>query len=234
MKESELKKSKSITINNISAMKDITNKPIRKVKSLLYDLLEENEEEVQDEEEFQNISFSLSDCDDMNDLLDHFSDNSEDKFELEYQSTTNKECIDIIEDFIKDSTKQILNSKKGFDEDAKKMSNEFYSNLVKNIYLKKDLKKNKPHYLDKTKNTNCMTKSETINSDEQTKFKNDLIGHTLENKEKENDVYGKVFSLKSKNSLSLISRGKNSSQFIVEEDEDDNIIQIKKKKQVKK
>ena len=38
-------------------------------------------------------------------------------------------------------------------------------------------KKNiKPHYLDKTKNTNYMTKSESINSDEQIKFKNDLIG----------------------------------------------------------
>lgn len=220
------KKSKS------QAVTKVTNKPtIRKVKTQLHDLLEENEEEMQEEEDIQNISFSLSNCDDMNDLLDNFSNKSEEKFELEYESTTNEEGLELIEDFLKESTKQILNNKKGFDEDVKKISNEFYSNLIKNINIQKDIKKNiKPHYLDKTKNTNYMTKSESITSDEQTKFKNDLIGQTFENKD--GDVYGKVFSLKSKNSL--ISREKNSSQYIAEEDEEDKIIEIKKKKRVQK
>jgi len=215
------KKSKS------QAVTKVTNKPtIRKVKTQLHDLLEENEEEMQEEEDIQNISFSLSNCDDMNDLLDNFSNKSEEKFELEYESTTNEEGLELIEDFLKESTKQILNNKKGFDEDVKKISNEFYSNLIKNINIQKDIKKNiKPHYLDKTKNTNYMTKSESITSDEQTKFKNDLIGQTFENKD--GDIYGKVFSLKSKNSL--ISREKNSSQYIAEEDEEDKIIEIKKK-----
>ena len=220
------KKSKS------QAVTKVTNKPtIRKVKTQLHDLLEENEEEMQEEEDIQNISFSLSNCDDMNDLLDNFSNKSEEKFELEYESTTNEEGLELIEDFLKESTKQILNNKKGFDEDVKKISNEFYSNLIKNINIQKDIKKNiKPHYLDKTKNTNYMTKSESITSDEQTKFKNDLIGQTFENKD--GDVYGKVFYLKSKNSL--ISREKNSSQYIAEEDEEDKIIEIKKKKRVQK
>ena len=220
------KKSKS------QAVTKVTNKPtIRKVKTQLHDLLEENEEEMQEEEDIQNISFSLSNCDDMNDLLDNFSNKSEEKFELEYESTTNEEGLELIEDFLKESTKQILNNKKGFDEDVKKISNEFYNNLIKNINIQKDIKKNiKPHYLDKTKNTNYMTKSESITSDEQTKFKNDLIGQTFENKD--GDVYGKVFSLKSKNSL--ISREKNSSQYIAEEDEEDKIIEIKKKKRVQK
>jgi len=220
------KKSKS------QAVTKVTNKPtIRKVKTQLHDLLEENEEEMQEEEDIQNISFSLSNCDDMNDLLDNFSNKSEEKFELEYESTTNEEGLELIEDFLKESTKQILNNKKGFDEDVKKISNEFYNNLIKNINIQKDIKKNiKPHYLDKTKNTNYMTKSESITSDEQTKFKNDLIGQTFENKD--GDIYGKVFSLKSKNSL--ISREKNSSQYIAEEDEEDKIIEIKKKKRVQK
>ena len=220
------KKSKS------QAVTKVTNKPtIRKVKTQLHDLLEENEEEMQEEEDIQNISFSLSNCDDMNDLLDNFSNKSEEKFELEYESTTNEEGLELIEDFLKESTKQILNNKKGFDEDVKKISNEFYNNLIKNINIQKDIKKNiKPHYLDKTKNTNYMTKSESITSDEQTKFKNDLIGQTFENKD--GDIYGKVFSLKSKNSL--ISREKNSSQYIVEEDEEDKIIEIKKKRVQKK
>ena len=217
------KKSKS------QAVTKVTNKPtIRKVKTQLHDLLEENEEEMQEEEDIQNISFSLSNCDDMNDLLDNFSNKSEEKFELEYESTTNEEGLELIEDFLKESTKQILNNKKGFDEDVKKISNEFYNNLIKNINIQKDIKKNiKPHYLDKTKNTNYMTKSESITSDEQTKFKNDLIGQTFENKD--GDIYGKVFSLKSKNSL--ISREK---KYIAEEDEEDKIIEIKKKRVQKK
>ena len=220
------KKSKS------QAVTKVTNKPtIRKVKTQLHDLLEENEEEMQEEEDIQNISFSLSNCDDMNDLLDNFSNKSEEKFELEYESTTNEEGLELIEDFLKESTKQILNNKKGFDEDVKKISNEFYNNLIKNINIQKDIKKNiKPHYLDKTKNTNYMTKSESITSDEQTKFKNDLIGQTFENKD--GDIYGKVFSLKSRNSL--ISLEKNSSQYIAEEDEEDKIIEIKKKRVQKK
>ena len=200
---------------------------IKKVKTQFYDLLEENEDEIKEEEEdIQNISFSLSNCDDMNDLLDNFSNKSDEKVELEYESTTNEEGIKLIEDYLTESTKQILNSKKGLDEDVKKMSNEFYSNLVKNINIQKYIKKNvKPHYLDKTKNTNYMTKSESINSDEQIKFKNDLIGQTMENKE--NFAFGKVFSLKSKNS---ISGGKISYQNVDEEEQDEKIIEIKKKK----
>ena len=202
------------------------NNTIKKVKTQFYDLLEENEDEIKEEEDIQNISFSLSNCDDMNDLLDNFSNKSDEKVELEYESTTNEEGIKLIEDYLTESTKQILNSKKGLDEDVKKMSNEFYSNLVKNINIQKYIKKNvKPHYLDKTKNTNYMTKSESINSDEQIKFKNDLIGQTMENKE--NFAFGKVFSLKSKNS---ISGGKISYQNVDEEEQDEKIIEIKKKK----
>ena len=221
------KKSKSQAIPKEKVDKNIN--PIKRVKSQFYDLLEENEEE-KEEEDIQNISFSLSNCDDMNDLLDNFSNKSDEKVEVEYESTTNEEGIKLIEDFLTESTKQILNSKKGLDEDVKKMSNEFYSNLVKNINIQKYAKKNiKPHYLDKTKNTNYMTKSESINSDEQTKFKNDLIGQSLENKE--NYAFGKVFSLKSKNSIS--GGGKISSQIIDEDEQDDKIIEIKRKKKGK-
>ena len=153
------KKSKS------QAATKVANKPvIRKVKTQLHDLLEENEEEMQEEEDIQNISFSLSNCDDMNDLLYNFSNKSE----LEYENIINEEGLELIENFLKESTKQILNNKKGFDEDIKKINNEFYSNLIKNINIQKDNKKNiKPHYLDKIKNTNYMTKSESIISDEQ-------------------------------------------------------------------
>ena len=157
---------------------------LKKIKTQLNDLIEVNEDEVPEDEDIQNISFSLSNCDDMNDLLENFTLKSEEKIELEYENTTNQEGLAIIEDFLRDSTKQILNSKKGFDEDIKKSSSEFYNDLIQNLNLPKDVKKNsKFHYLDKTKNTNYMTKSESITSDDQTKFKNDLIGQTFEHKD---------------------------------------------------
>ena len=133
------KKSKSQAIPKEKIEKN--NNPIKRVKSQFYDLLEENEEEMKEEEDIQNISFSLSNCDDMNDLLDNFSNKSDEKVEIEYKSTTNEEGIKLIEDFLTESTKQILNSRKGLDEDVKKMSNEFYSNLLKNINIQKYAKK---------------------------------------------------------------------------------------------
>ena len=201
-----------------------------KIKGQLQDLVEEKEEEISGEEDKQNISFSLSNCNDMDDLLENFSQKSDEKIELEFENTTNEEGLLLINDFLKESTKQLLNSKKGFDEDVKKMSTEFYGDLIKDFNNQRYLKKNnKPHYLDKTKNTNYMTKSESINSEEVTKFKNDLIGQTFENKDGENG-FGKINTLKSKGST---FHDKVSSSFIEEDDdEEENIIEIKKKKVV--
>ena len=199
---------------------------LKKIKTQLNDLIEVNEDEVPEEEEIQNISFSLSNCDDMNDLLDNFTLKSEEKIKLEFENTTNEEGLEIIEDFLKESTRQILNSRKGFDEDIKKTSSEFYNDLIQNVNLPKDAKKSaKFHYLDKTKNTNYMTKSESITSDDQTRFKNDLIGQTFEHKDSD---FGK-YPFKTKNSM---SNEKFSSQYIAEEDEEDKIIEIRKKKVV--
>ena len=202
---------------------------VKKGENKLHQLLEEKDDLMQDDEDIQNISFSLSQCDDMNDLLDNFSNKSDEKLEFEYESTTNEEGLEMIEDFLKESTRQILNNKKGFDEDVKKMTNDFYNDLIKNINEpQKDFKKKYKYPLDKTKNTFYKTQSESITSDEIThKFKNDLIGQTYENKQS-GDVaqnFGKVFSLNSKNK----SNGSNS-QYIGEEDDEDKIIEIRKKK----
>ena len=85
---------------------------LKKLKSSLNDLVEVNEDENNEEEEVQNISFSLSNCDDMKELLDNFSVKSEEKFDLDYVSTTNEEGIELISDFLRENTKQILNSRK--------------------------------------------------------------------------------------------------------------------------
>ena len=208
--------------------KHLTNK--------LHNILDENEEEIIDEEDIHNISFSLSENDDMNDLLDNFSNKSDDKVQLEFESTTNEEGMELIEDFLRETTKQILNNKKGFDEDIKKMSSEFYKDLVKKVIPPKDIdyNKSKPNYLDKTKNTNYKNQSESMISDEATnKFKNDLIGQTFEKRQSEEFGHNYTkYSNNSKNKSKSKSIDKIDSNSLEEEEEEDEdkIIEIKKKK----
>ena len=224
----ENEKLENLTVDQKETRK--SGKLPEKKTNKLFDLVEKNEDALSDDDDIQNISFSLSNCDDMNDFLDNFSNKSDEQVELEYESTTNEEGFELIEEFLRENTKQILNSKKGFDEDAKKMSSEFFNDLVKNTLLQKDIKK-RPHYLDKTKNTNYFTKSESITSDEQThKFKNDLVGQTSETRQGDGGisyVFGKVNSI---NSIKKINyHDKNSSQSD-DDDENDKIINIIKKK----
>ena len=192
--------------------KNLTNK--------LHYLLDENEDEILDEEDIHNISFSLSENEDMNDMLDNFSNKSDEKVELEFESTTNEEGLELIEDFLRETTKQILNNKKGFDDDIKKMSSKFYSNLVKNIAPQKDIEYNKAKHnnLDKTKITNYKNQSESMISVETHKFKKDEFGQN----------YSK-YSNNSKNKSKSDKIGSNSLEDD-EDDEEDKIIEIKKKK----
>ena len=192
--------------------KNLTNK--------LHYLLDENEDEILDEEDIHNISFSLSENEDMNDMLDNFSNKSDEKVELEFESTTNEEGLELIEDFLRETTKQILNNKKGFDDDIKKMSSEFYSNLVKNIAPQKDIEYNKAKHnnLDKTKITNYKNQSESMISVETHKFKK--------------DEFEQNYSKYSNNSKNKSKSDKIDSNSLEEEedDEEDKIIEIKKKK----
>ena len=109
----------------------------------LNELQEQNEEflEEEEEEDIQDISFELSNVNDMGDLLDNFSNKSDDKIELEFESTKKEEGIELIEEYLKESTKQIFENKKGLDKDAVNISKEFYSNLVNNLSVN-DLNKN--------------------------------------------------------------------------------------------
>ena len=188
----------------------------------LHNILDENEEEIIDEEDIHNISFSLSENDDMNDLLDNFSNKSDDKVQLEFESTTNEEGMELIEDFLRETTKQILNNKKGFDEDIKKMSSEFYKDLVKKVIPQKDIdyNKSKPNYLDKTKNTNYKNQSESMISVETHKFKKDEFGQN-------NSKYLNNSKNKSKSKSDKIDSNSLEEE---EDDEEDKIIEIKKKK----
>ena len=171
----------------------------------------------------------------MNDLLDQFSNKSDEKVDIEYEGTTNEEGIDIIDEFLKDSTKQLLiQNKKVFDDDILNLSKDFYNDIINNLNLKDNNnyegndsfenntasinteKKLKRKSFAESKNSNIL--SDSITSDENIgKLKNVLIG--------QNDTaqsYGKMISLTSKN--------KSSSKFIVGDTDEDKILEIRKKK----
>ena len=201
----------------------------------LKELLQENEDSIIEEEDddIQDISFELSNVNDMRDFLDNFSEKSDEKIEVEFESTTNEEAIELIDDFLKESTKQMIQSKKGFDKDIKKISEEFYLNLIDNLSfndyniqksssLNKKLSKNsiqKINYLEKRPSYMF---SESATSEENTpKFKHDLL--------KQNDTF-QTFGKK----LSFASKAKNiSSKFILEEINENNNDNILKRKSFK-
>ena len=211
----------------------------------LKELIEENEESFFQDEDINNISFELSNVNDMEDLLDNFSNKSDEKINLEFESTTNEEGIQLIDEFLKESTKQIIDKRKKFDKDVIKMTEEYYSNLVDNLNINiipnnttMQVNKNfdrmdsvnsnsinintdknlniKNKYLDK-RGSNIL--SESMTSEEiNPKIKKELIGKS----DNTTQSYGKIFSFGTKN--------KSSSKFILDELEEEKIIQIRKKK----
>ena len=223
-----------------------------KLKELIEKNEESDEEEEEEEDDIKNISFELLDINDMTDLLDNFSDKSDEKIELEFQSTTNEEGIELIEDYLKESTKQILENRKGFDKDAKKLSEEFYNDFIKNLDKNK---LNTENDIDNLKKNLDISLNRGNSKEEYNSFI-DNFNNIIDNKRKSymeskgsnmiSESYtsgdntpelkyflGQSDSQKNGKIFSLNNKYKNSSKFIVDEaDEEklDKIIEIRKKK----
>lgn len=223
-----------------------------KLKELIEKNEEYAEEEEEEEEDIKNISFELLNVNDMADLLDNFSDKSDEKIELEFQSTTNEEGIELIEEYLKESTKQILEGRKGFDKEAKKLSEEFYNDFVKNLDKNK---LNTENDIDNLKKNLDISLNRGNSKEEYNSFL-DNFNNIIDNKRKsymeskgsnmisesytsgDNTPKLKYFlgqgdSQKNGKIFSLNNKYKNSSKFIVDEaDEEklDKIIEIRKKK----
>lgn len=223
-----------------------------KLKELIEKNEEYAEEEEEEEEDIKNISFELLNVNDMTDLLDNFSDKSDEKIELEFQSTTNEEGIELIEDYLKESTKQILENRKGFDKDAKKLSEEFYNDFIKNLDKNK---LNTENDIDNLKKNLDISLNRGNSKEEYNSFI-DNFNNIIDNKRKSymeskgsnmisesytsgdntpklNYFLGQSDSQKNGKIFSLNNKYKNSSKFIVDEaDEEklDKIIEIRKKK----
>ena len=223
-----------------------------KLKELIEKNEEYAEEEEEEEEDIKNISFELLNVNDMTDLLDNFSDKSDEKIELEFQSTTNEEGIELIEDYLKETTKQILENRKGFDKDAKKLSEEFYNDFIKNLDKNK---LNTENDIDNLKKNLDISLNRGNSKEEYNSFI-DNFNNIIDNKRKSymeskgsnmiSESYtsgdntpelkyflGQSDSQKNGKIFSLNNKYKNSSKFIVDEaDEEklDKIIEIRKKK----
>ena len=223
-----------------------------KLKELIEKNEEYAEEEEEEEEDIKNISFELLNVNDMTDLLDNFSDKSDEKIELEFQSTTNEEGIELIEDYLKETTKQILENRKGFDKDAKKLSKEFYNDFIKNLDKNK---LNTENDIDNLKKNLDISLNRGNSKEEYNSFI-DNFNNIIDNKRKSymeskgsnmiSESYtsgdntpelkyflGQSDSQKNGKIFSLNNKYKNSSKFIVDEaDEEklDKIIEIRKKK----
>ena len=223
-----------------------------KLKELIEKNEEYAEEEEEEEEDIKNISFELLNVNDMTDLLDNFSDKSDEKIELEFQSTTNEEGIELIEDYLKETTKQILENRKGFDKDAKKLSEEFYNDFIKNLDKNKlntendidNLKKNLDISLNrgnsKEEYNSFIDNFDNIIDNKRKSYMeskgSNMISESYtsgDNTPKLNYFLGQSDSQKNGKIFSLNNKYKNSSKFIVDEaDEEklDKIIEIRKKK----
>ena len=223
-----------------------------KLKELIEKNEEYAEEEEEEEEDIKNISFELLNVNDMTDLLDNFSDKSDEKIELEFQSTTNEEGIELIEDYLKETTKQILENRKGFDKDAKKLSEEFYNDFIKNLDKNK---LNTENDIDNLKKNLDISLNRGNSKEEYNSFI-DNFNNIIDNKRKSymeskgsnmiSESYtsgdntpelkyflGQSDSQKNGKIFSLNNKYKNNSKFIVDEaDEEklDKIIEIRKKK----
>ena len=220
-----------------------------KMNNKLKELIEENEESFFQDEDINNISFELSNVNDMEDLLDNFSNKSDEKIGLDFESTTNEEGIQIIDEFLKESTKQILSNKKVFDKDVVKMSEDYYNDLVENLntinLVRNNTNKNVIENFERMDSAN----SNSINLiTEKEKDKNLSIKKTFLDKRGSN-YYSESYNTSDDNNTpnfkkDLVdnttqsfgkfvlfgTKNKTSSKFIMDEFDEDKIIQIRKKK----
>ena len=181
----------------------------------------------------------------MDDLLENFLDSSGEKINLEFESTTNEEGIELIDEYLKDTLKQMIeDNKKGFDKDCVKMSKDLYSNIISNLNFNlnfnESLKNSNFFNLRTASKEDLISNNDTFNINEDKKFTNkrksyaesrgsNLISESITSEDNtpkfkkdligQNDNisnFGKVFSLANK-------LNKIPSKFIIDENEEDKI-----------
>ena len=150
-------------------------------------------------EHLSKISFSISKSSDLDELIDNFSNKSDEKVEIEYKKTSYDESIEIMRKYNKENFKALKNTKKGFDEEIKLLTEDFYNDLI----LSRD-----PNKKQDIKKSISYTKVETLSSQAERMrvFKHDL-SIKLRNKSRrqvnrqsnESDSIGKKSTMKSKN-----------------------------------
>ena len=148
-------------------------------------------------EHLSRLSFSISKSSDMDGLLDNFSNKSDEVPEIEYKKITYEESVELMRKFNKNSFKALKNTRKGFDEEVKLLTEDFYNDLI----VSHDPNKKKP-----IKKSISYIKVETLSgqAERMRKFKHDLsikLKNRFRNvrQSNESDSIGKKSTMKSKN-----------------------------------
>lgn len=190
------------------------------------------------EEDFSDISFSISNTSDINELYEKMSNKSNDKFDIVYEG--NAEEVDKqLNEFVETTFLTFNKERKGFEPEVKALTQDFYQDLCGSIVP--DMKPNRNMNTtndNKSKTTNLFTKApqnSNISQDEQAvKLRNDLSGVPIMI---QGDIttttgYGKFGNSKLKESDS--NKQTISSRDNINKDEDVNVEVKKKKKGGKK
>lgn len=216
----------------------------KKIKTITENLLKNMLEEIPDEEKggttrrdegFDDISFSISNTSDINELYEKMSNKSNEKIDLVYEG--NAEEVDKqLNDFVDENFHQFVKDNKGFDPEVKNLSLAFYQDLSGAVVPDLKPRENSTQN-DKSKTTNLFTKGPAdFTQDEQAiKLKNDLSGVPImiQGDITQNTGYGKSFAGKLRESESNKQTISSKKEVISNEDKDINI-EVKRSKSKKK
>ena len=196
----EVSKTKIFTESNCDdEEKDICDQTNIKQKELTQKNSSKNSSSSDMSEHLSKLSFSISKSSDLDELIDNFSNKSDEKVEIEYKKTSYDESIEIMRKYNKENFKALKNTKKGFDEEVKLLTEDFYNELImsrdpnKKPYIKKSISYIK---------VDTMSQAERMR-----KFKHDLTiklknrfrnARQINKQNNENDSIGKKSSMKSK------------------------------------
>lgn len=218
-------------------MLTITEEQLNKNIKMISHVSESMKELTKRGEEIEDISFSISNTSDINELYEKLSNKSNEKFDITYEGY-GEEVDKQFNEFVEDTLTNFVKENKGFDKEIKNLTKNLYQDLCGSVVpdLKPRNNMNTTNN-DKSKTTNLFTKAPintNISQDEQAvKLRNDLSGVPImiNGDITQNTGYGKFGANSKKESESnkqTISSREGMKEKYSEEDNEINI-EVKKK-----
>lgn len=203
-------------------------------ENLLNNLLAEadlNKNKKNKDDSIDNISFSLDNASDINELYEKMSNKSDEKFDIQYEGNAD-EVEKQMNEYVENSFRTFSKEKKGFEPEIKSLAQALFEDIGGVIVP--DLKPNANTTNSNlgTKTTNLFTKYPNISQDEQqVKLRNDLSGVQIMVDVTQNTGYGRFGGSKLKDSESNKQTVSSKEKDVLSgEDNNVEVKQSKKKK----